>query len=365
MAEVKLQNISKRFGKTHVLKNLNLTIQEGELFTLVGPSGCGKSTLLHLIAGLESLTSGEIFFDGQAVTDIAPKDRDVAVVFQSYALYPHMSVYENIAFPLRMKKQTPSQVDEQVKKVAQLLGLDTVLSRKPKQLSGGQCQRVALGRAIVRKPRLFLLDEPLSNLDAQLRTEMRSELRKLHQSLLTTMIYVTHDQAEAMTLSDRMAILHEGTIQQCGTPQSVYQNPDNLFVAGFIGSPPMNFLKGEWKPSLSNPIRLGENTHFSPSKKTLHRLKSLPHIPSALTIGVRPEHIQISSKNSQTSMMGHVSVLEPMGSENWLELLWGTQRLKTRIPTHLDIHQGDAVYFEFEEDNILFFDQQTGHRLRL
>jgi len=178
MTEVKLQNISKCFGKTQVLKNFNLTIQKGELFTLVGPSGCGKSTLLYLIAGLESPTSGKIFFDGQLVTDIAPKDRDVAVVFQSYALYPHMSVYENISFPLRMKKQSPSRVDEQVKKVAQLLGLDMVLSRKPKQLSGGQRQRVALGRAIVRKPRLFLLDEPLSNLDAQLRTEMRSELKK-------------------------------------------------------------------------------------------------------------------------------------------------------------------------------------------
>ena len=365
MTEVRLLNISKRFGKTQVLKNLNLTVQEGELFTLVGPSGCGKSTLLHLIAGLESLTSGEIFFDGQAVTDIAPKDRDVAMVFQSYALYPHMSVYENIAFPLRMKKQTPSQVDEQVKKVVQLLGLDTVLSRKPKQLSGGQRQRVALGRAIVRKPRLFLLDEPLSNLDAQLRTEMRSELKKLHQTLLTTMIYVTHDQAEAMTLSDRMAILHEGTIQQCGTPQSVYQNPENLFVAGFIGSPPMNFLKGEWIPSLSDPIRLGENIHFSPSKNTLQRLKSLSHIPSELTIGMRPEHIQVSPKLTQASMMAHVSVLEPMGSENWVELIWGNHHLKARITTNLDIHRGDSVYFEFEEDKLLFFDQQTGHRLPL
>jgi len=247
MAEVRFEKVGKTYRDIRVIHGLNLTIQDGEFFTFVGPSGCGKSTVLNLIAGLVPVTEGNIYFDDTLVNENSPKERDVAMVFQSYALYPHMTVYRNIAFPLTMKKMHKKKIDEEVQRVAALLGLEQLLQRKPKELSGGQRQRVALGRAIIRKPKVFLMDEPLSNLDARLRIEMRAELKKLHHELNITTVYVTHDQSEALSLSERIAVLSDGAIQQCGTPQEVYLKPANTFVAGFIGSPPMNFMKATVK----------------------------------------------------------------------------------------------------------------------
>ena len=245
MAEVNISEIRKSYGAMDVIHGLNLDIADGEFVVLVGPSGCGKSTLLRMIAGLETITGGEVRIGGTVVNDMAPKDRDIAMVFQNYALYPHMTVAENMSFSLRLKKADASHIDERVKVAADILGLGHLLERYPRQLSGGQRQRVAMGRAIVRDPQVFLFDEPLSNLDAKLRVQMRAEIKELHQRLKTTTIYVTHDQLEAMTMADRIAVMDHGVLQQVGTPLDVYNNPANLFVAGFIGSPGMNLLKGE------------------------------------------------------------------------------------------------------------------------
>ena len=245
MAQVELKNAVKIYDKKVIINNVNLTVKDKEFLVLVGSSGCGKSTLLRMIAGLEDITKGEIFIDGKCVNNVHPKDRDIAFVFQNYALYPHMSVYENMAFPLKMRKMSKKDIDEKVKEAAQILNLTDLLDRKPKQLSGGQRQRVALGRAIVRKPKVFLMDEPLSNLDAKLRVQMRSEIKKLHKKLETTFIYVTHDQTEALTMGDRIAVIDEGVIQQIGAPVEVYNSPVNKFVGGFLGSPSMNFIPAE------------------------------------------------------------------------------------------------------------------------
>ncbi len=341
MSEVRLERVTKRFGTTEILRDVNLTIYDGEFFTLVGPSGCGKSTLLHLIAGLENLTDGQIYFDDQPISHLSPKDRDVALVFQSYALYPHMTVYENLAFPLRMKKQPVTEIDRQIQKAAELLGLTSVLSHRPKALSGGQRQRVALGRAMVRQPRVFLLDEPLSNLDAQLRIEMRSELKKLHQSLKVTMIYVTHDQAEAMTLSDRMAVLHKGVIQQCGTPQEIYNQPTNLFVAGFMGNPPMNLLSG--------------NLTVRAPRTSIPR--------DRIILGVRPEHIHPSRAKGREAITAQVFLVEPMGSEIWLEVVCDGSRLKVKASADFDVKAGETIYIKIDERKVQVFDNVTGSRI--
>jgi multiple sugar transport system ATP-binding protein len=362
MAEVRLKGIIKRFGGNEILKNIDLTIHDGEFFTLVGPSGCGKSTLLHLIAGLETLTEGQIYFDGHEISHLPPKDRDVALVFQSYALYPHMSVFENLAFPLRMKKQPSAEIDLQVRKVAELLGLTLVLSHKPQALSGGQRQRVALGRAIVRQPRVFLLDEPLSNLDAQLRIEMRSELKKLHQSLKVTMIYVTHDQAEAMTLSERMAVLHQGIIQQCGTPKEIYDRPSNVFVAGFIGSPPMNLLNGSITVDPPGAIHLGESTFGELSIETIDRIRA-SIATDRILLGIRPEHVRSSRVKGPKAIAAQVFLVEPMGSEVWLEAVWTGYKLRVKAPVDFDPKIGETVYLEMDEEKVQFFDVETGKRI--
>ena len=362
MAEVRFEGLTKRFGNTEVIRPMDLTIRDGEFFTLVGPSGCGKSTLLHMVAGLESPTSGEIYFDGQPVGPLAPKDRDVAVVFQSYALYPHMTIYDNLAFPLRMKKWRPAETDRQVRKTADLLGLNAVINRKPRELSGGQRQRVALGRAIVRQPRLFLLDEPLSNLDAQLRVEMRAELKKLHQALKVTMIYVTHDQAEAMTLSDRMAVLHEGAIQQCGSPREVYERPTNRFVAGFIGSPPMNLLSGTLRPGPPHSVGVGADGWYDLSREVFERLREAGSM-DRIIMGIRPESIGLSKGAGTDGRTARISVVEPMGSEVWVELVWGDQKLHARAPADFEAAAGAPVHLEIEAGRIHFFDAGTGHKI--
>ncbi|MDC4204879.1 MAG: ABC transporter ATP-binding protein [Candidatus Manganitrophus sp.] len=358
MAEVRLTGITKQFGEKEVLRGIDLTIEEGSFFTLVGPSGCGKSTLLSLIAGLESPTSGEILFDGAPVNDLAPKDRDVAVVFQSYALYPHMTVYDNVAFPLRMKKEPAAEIDRRVREVAELLGLTPLLPQRPGSLSGGQRQRVALGRAIVRKPRLFLFDEPLSNLDARLRIEMRSELKQLHRRLKTTMIYVTHDQAEAMTLSDRMAVLHQGTLQQEGTPKEIYARPANLFVAEFIGSPPMNLLRGRW---VGEGIEMAEGVVFRLTGERAERFRDVPS--GEVVLGIRPEDLHLSRPVAEAKTTAEIVLIESIGSEVWVELAWGGGTIRATAPADFDGTPGAQVGLMVDANKAHLFDARTGRRI--
>lgn len=346
MAEIRLEKIKKQFKDIMVIKGLDLIIKDGEFFTFVGPSGCGKSTLLNMIAGLETVTEGNICFDDIKVNNLSPKERDVAMVFQSYALYPHMTVYENIAFPLRIKKTQETTIDEEVRRVALLLGLEEMLHRKPVELSGGQRQRVALGRAVIRRPKVFLMDEPLSNLDARLRVDMRTELKRLHQDLKITTVYVTHDQAEALSLSERIAVLHQGEIQQCGTPQEVYLKPSNIFVAGFIGSPPLNFIPSsawEYKQKDLQPP-------LSREKK------------EGFIIGIRPEDVLISHAKSNDAIEVSVSLIEPAGSFNWTDVIWDEVKVKGRAEVDADLRSGDRAFMKFSKDKILIFNESTGRR---
>lgn len=355
MTRIRLENITKSFGSATVIKGLDLTIEEGEFFTFVGPSGCGKSTVLNMIAGLDQPTNGLVFFDGTPVNLLSPKERDVAMVFQSYALYPHMTVYENIAFPLRMKKTPAKTVNAEVKRTAALLGIGELLGRKPKELSGGQRQRVALGRAIVRKPKVFLMDEPLSNLDARLRIEMRAELKRLHQDLGITTVYVTHDQSEAMGLSDRLAVLHNGTIQQCDTPREVYRNPANTFVAGFIGSPAMNILRCDVKQANPLLVDCGGIT------------LSLSATPAPgsndVLIGIRPEDVMVQTARRDNGRAVTVSVVEPAGPFNWVDVLWEDMKLKTTAKPEEELHPGGAAFLTFSPDRVSVFDGASGERL--
>lgn len=355
MAEIRFERVKKKFKDTTVIKELDLMINDGEFFTFVGPSGCGKSTILNMIAGLEPVSEGHIFFDNSIVNELSPKDRNVAMVFQSYALYPHMTVYENIAFPLKMKKSKKEYVDKEVVRVAALIGLEDLLHRKPKELSGGQRQRVALGRAIIRRPKVFLMDEPLSNLDARLRVEMRAELKRLHHDLKITTVYVTHDQAEALSLSDRIAVLHHGKIQQCGTPLEVYIKPANIFVGGFIGSPPMNFLNG----SIQNfqPLEINCNgLILSPV------LESLPG-ENSVTIGIRPEDVIVSDEKSDGYIEVIVSIVEPAGSFNWVDFLWNGVKMKGTAKIDADIKAGSRSFVKISIDRVIVFDADSGRRL--
>jgi multiple sugar transport system ATP-binding protein len=355
MTQVRLENITKTFGPATVIKRLDLTINDGEFFTFVGPSGCGKSTLLNMIAGLEPVTEGSLFFDDRPVNQLSPKERDVAMVFQSYALYPHMTVYENIAFPLRMQKTGKDALDSEVRRVAEFLGLEDLLERKPKELSGGQRQRVALGRAIIRKPKVFLMDEPLSNLDARLRIEMRAELKRLHQELGITTVYVTHDQGEAMGLSDRIAVLNKGEIQQCDSPRNVYRNPVNSFVGGFIGSPPMNFFRCAVKQT--TPLLVDcKGVLLSPVSG------SIPGYPEVL-IGVRPEDLLVESVQRDKGIPVIVSVIEPAGAFNWVDFAWHGIKLKARSRPDDELCPRTQAYLTISPDTLLAFDGVTGARV--
>jgi len=362
MTEVRLEKLTKRFGAAEVLKAVDLTIHSGEFFTIVGPSGCGKSTLLNLVAGLEAPTGGAIYFDGRPVHLLGPRERDVAMVFQSYALYPHMTVYDNLAFPLRMKKRPVAEIDRKVRETADLLGLSPALARRPRELSGGQRQRVALGRAMVRHPRLFLLDEPLSNLDAQLRIEMRSELKRLHRSLKATMIYVTHDQTEAMTLSDRIAVLHRGELQQCGTPKEVYEGPANLFVAGFMGHPPMNLLPGTLRFDPTPSLSFGEVARLRFSPAAGDRLRGASE-GGRVVLGLRPEHLRLRAAGADPERAVRLELIEPMGSEVWLELVWGDRRLRSKATADFDEKAGREFELEVDESRLHIFDPESGHRI--
>jgi multiple sugar transport system ATP-binding protein len=356
MAEIRFENVTKKFGDVTVLKGLDLTIESGEFFTFVGPSGCGKSTVLNMIAGLEDVTGGRILFDGASVNDLPPKERDVAMVFQSYALYPHMTVYENIAFPLTMKKERKDVVGAEVGRVAGLLGLSDLLGKKPRELSGGQRQRVALGRAIIRKPKIFLMDEPLSNLDAQLRGDMRIELKRLHQELGITTVYVTHDQAEALGLSDRMAVLHNGEIQQCDTPREVYRHPANTFVAGFIGSPPMNLL-----PCLVRQTR--------PMEIDCNGMVLSPVLNEALpasgrvVIGIRPEDVYLSTQPTAGAREVDVAFTETAGPFTWVVFRWRDVELRGVSDANEELKAGSTAFMRFSSGQVAVFDAGTGKRL--
>jgi multiple sugar transport system ATP-binding protein len=355
MAEITFENISKYFGSLQVIRDINLTVKDGEFFTFVGPSGCGKSTILNMIAGLEDISTGRIAFDNSTVNNLSPKDRDVAMVFQSYALYPHMTVYDNIAFPLKMKKFQKDPLDKEVRRVSALLGLEKLLMRKPRELSGGQRQRVALGRAIIRKPKLFLMDEPLSNLDARLRVEMRAELKKLHTELKITTIYVTHDQAEAMSLSNRIAVLHNGRIQQCGIPEDIYLRPANTMVAGFIGSPPMNFIPASLQKI--KPLEISCNGMIiSPA------LENFPDTAN-LIIGIRPEDMLVTSEKADNTVEVLVSITESAGSFNWVDAEWGEAKVKAVSQLTENLMVGRKAYMRFSHERVVVFEAHSKKRL--
>ncbi len=359
MARVILEQVSKRFGDVKAVDNLNLDIRDKEFVTLVGPSGCGKTTTLRLIAGLEKITEGVIYFDEQIVSHLPANHRDIAMVFQSYALYPHMKVYDNISFALRMMKIPRDEIDRRVQWAAKMLGIDPLLERKPRELSGGQRQRVALGRAIVREPACFLLDEPLSNLDAKLRVTMRAELKRLHHDLERTFIYVTHDQAEALTMSDRIAIMNFGQLQQYGTPDEVYNQPANIFVAGFIGSPAMNFIDGEL-------VQAGATLYFQRGAERYpipepwrQRLAAHNLRDGAITLGARPEAIGISHDGAD-GLQGTVYVEEPLGSDIFLTV--NIDDVKVIVRTSPEFHTtiGEVVKLHLNPDKIYFFNSESG-----
>jgi len=352
MATVTLQNIQKRFGAINVIENLSVDIADGEFVVLVGPSGCGKSTLLRMVAGLEEVSGGEIRIGAREVSNLPARDRDIAMVFQNYALYPHMTVEDNMGFALKLKKADPADTAERVKKAAAILGLENLLDRYPRQLSGGQRQRVAMGRAIVRNPQVFLFDEPLSNLDAKLRVVMRSEIKAMHQRIGTTTIYVTHDQIEAMTMADKIVVLHDGNIEQVGAPLELYDRPANLFVAGFIGSPAMNFLEG----------RIEEGV-FRTDKGLILPLPADLSPASAggrpLVYGIRPEHIRASDQGIQ----GRATIVEGTGSEIFAKLDCGGEQLSCLFRERIDIRFGDTVGVSIDEKRVHLFDKATGQRL--
>ena len=363
MAEVVLKDVSKVFGKDNlVFSDLNLDIKDKEFFTIVGPSGCGKSTVLNLIAGLEEVTSGEIFFDGQKVNDLPPAKRDVAMVFQSYALYPHKSVSENIAFPLKMKKIPRVEIQKKVIEISEILGIKELLERKPRELSGGQRQRVALGRALVRKPKVFLLDEPLSNLDAKLRVYMRAELKKLHSDIQVTTIYVTHDQAEAMSLSDRVAILTEGKIQQCDVPNTIYNLPANKTVAEFIGSPGMNFFEGKINYVEERIFIDFEQDHLLVIQS---QLKNFKIENREIIFGIRPENVRISQKRGEGFFEGKIFAIEPLGDRSYVDILWKEKRVKAEVPPDFSGEVNEPIFFQFELDKFHLFDRDTNKSLRI
>jgi multiple sugar transport system ATP-binding protein len=361
MATVELKNISKVYeGGARAVNNVNLTVHDREFVVLVGPSGCGKTTTLRMIAGLEEISGGELTIDGKLVNDIPPKDRDIAMVFQNYALYPHMSVYNNMAFSLKIRKLPREEIDRRVKEAAKILDIDELLDRKPKALSGGQRQRVAVGRAIVRQPKVFLFDEPLSNLDAKLRVQMRAEISALHNRLQATMIYVTHDQVEAMTMGDRIVVMKDGLIQQIGDPLHLYNHPDNLFVAGFIGSPPMNFFTTTIAEESGRALARDEGGFgIEVPAAGAERLK--PWKGKSVIFGIRPEDIVLAEKEEPgRTFQARIQVVEPLGSEIHLYAKTAAQSLIARVPPHHGFKVGEEVNFSPNPDKVIFFDPETG-----
>ncbi|MBK7230018.1 MAG: sn-glycerol-3-phosphate ABC transporter ATP-binding protein UgpC [Ignavibacteriales bacterium] len=362
MAEVVLKNVCKIYdGGNKVVTDASFTVKDKEFVVLVGPSGCGKTTTLRMVAGLEEISSGEILIDGKVVNSLPPKDRDIAMVFQNYALYPHMTVYENMAFGLKLKKVEKSEIDKRVKEAAKILSLEEYLNRKPKALSGGQRQRVAVGRAIVRKPKVFLFDEPLSNLDAKLRVQMRTEISKLHKQLEATMIYVTHDQTEAMTMGDRIVVMKDGVINQVDAPMNLYNKPINKFVAGFIGSPAMNFIdliiKSENKLTSKNGA-----INFDLSIKNKETLKN--YINKSVSLGIRPEDIQLENIfNNSISIEANVDVIEPMGNETFIHFVADESQFIARVKPTKDLKLFEKTQLFIDADKLYLFDPHTGDNI--
>jgi len=358
MATVTFDHVYKRFSEDVVAVNdLTLEVKDGEFLVLVGPSGCGKTTALRCIAGLESISEGQLKIGERVVNDVAPKDRDIAMVFQSYALYPHMSVYDNLAFGLKLRKTPKADIERRVKDAAGILGLDRFLDRKPKALSGGQRQRVALGRAIVREPAVFLMDEPLSNLDAKLRVQTRAEIARLHQRLGTTTVYVTHDQVEAMTMGDRIAVMRDGILNQTGTPQELYDNPRNVFVAGFIGSPAMNFATTTVQDSA---LQLG-NTRVQLVGKPAQIASQRP-AGSSLLVGFRPEHLDIAAAvgtEGQIRFPAQVDVVEYLGNEELLHAQLEGIEVVAVVPSERQVKAGDKVDLTVPAEKLHLFDPET------
>ena len=371
MATVSLKGIKKIYdNKVTAVHDFNLEIADKEFIVLVGPSGCGKSTTLRMVAGLEDISEGDLLINGKRMNDVEPKDRDIAMVFQNYALYPHMTVYENMAFALKLRKVPKDEIDKKVREAAEILDITQYLERKPKALSGGQRQRVAIGRAIVRNPQVFLMDEPLSNLDAKLRNQMRAEIIKLRQRIDTTFIYVTHDQTEAMTLGDRIVIMKDGFIQQIGTPQQVFDHPANIFVAGFIGMPQLNFFDGQLVADGDHYyVKVMDATmELSPEAQAALKAKGVPS--KAVTIGIRPEHISFAESAGAHCLTGSVDVSEMMGSEIHLHVNAGGRDVVLRVPTtelsaeHKGgIAYGTPVHFTFRGDLMHLFDPETEKNL--
>lgn len=365
MADVRLIDVAKSYdGKTKVVSNVSIEIQDKEFVVLVGPSGCGKSTTLRMIAGLESITEGNIFIGDTLVNDTPPKDRDIAMVFQNYALYPHMTVFDNMAFGLKLRKFPKDEIKERVEHAADILDITQYLTRKPKALSGGQRQRVAVGRALVRNPKVFLFDEPLSNLDAKLRVQMRTEISKLHHKLGATMIYVTHDQTEAMTMGDRIVVMKDGFIQQIDTPLNLYNNPKNKFVAGFIGSPPMNFINGKVtiEPECTFHSLSNELTFKAPKqyKKIFEKYND-----KELILGIRPEDIHLKQKDTSDAVAYRsvLEVVEPMGNEIFIYFKIDKTQMTGRVTPDTNVRAGMPIAIMFDETKLKYFDSSTGERI--
>jgi sn-glycerol 3-phosphate transport system ATP-binding protein len=355
MADIELRGVKKSYAKMQVVHGVDAHIADGEFIVIVGPSGCGKSTLLRMIAGLETITGGEIAIGGRVVNDIEPKDRNIAMVFQNYALYPHMTVYENMSYGLRIRRLPPAEIKERVERAAKILELGPFLQRRPRELSGGQRQRVAMGRAIVREPAAFLFDEPLSNLDAKLRVQMRLEIQKLHRELHTTSIFVTHDQVEAMTLADRMIVMHAGVVEQVGRPMEVYDDPASLFVAGFIGSPAMNFITGKRR---GDAVELAGTSTSVPLPAELHA-----SAPESIVVGIRPEHL-VPGAGGGTVFRFRVETVEALGADSLVHGAFGDGIVVARVDGHETPALGAELTFSAMPGKLYFFDTATGKRLR-
>ena len=372
MAHIKLENVVKRYGDVVAVKDFNLEIHDKEFVVFLGPSGCGKTTTLRLIAGLETPEEGNIFIDGQRVNDLSPADRDIAFVFQFYALYPHLNVYDNIAFPLKAVKVEKSEIDTQVRRVAEILQISDMLNRKPSVLSGGEMQRVALGRAMVRQPKVYLLDEPMANLDAKIRVDTRAEIKRLQHEIGATTIFVTHDQVEAMSLADRIAVIHQGVLQQIGTPHEIYNKPQSLFVAGFMGMPTMNLLDAELTNQDGIPVlRLSHTDVQFPISAERHARITSETEENGLVFGVRPEHIAAANQPLEQHMPAQVHLIEPLGAVNILDIRLGTHSqtqdpILLRVRTHpaFQAAVGDTIWLGFDEKETHLFDRKTERNIK-
>jgi multiple sugar transport system ATP-binding protein len=361
MAEVVLEDVVKEYGEVRAVDHVSMTIRDGEFVALVGPSGCGKTTTLNMVAGLIELTSGNIVIGGKLVNDLDPKDRDIAMVFQNYALYPSKTVEDNLAFPLQMRKVSKAEIAQRVQKAADILGIQPLLRRRPRQLSGGQQQRVALGRALVRDPSAFLMDEPLSNLDAKLRVQMRAEIKRLHQELQSTVIYVTHDQMEAMTMADRIAVMSGGIVSQMGTPEEIYQRPANVYVAGFIGSPAMNFLTGQVVRESGSVLVRGDGWAVPLSAENARR--ALSSSSGEVVIGIRHGHIDFLPESADSALLGRLYTVEPTGDVTFVHFYLGDSLLvaSTTEPFHAAPDQ--SVRVAFDQQHLYVFDRETQQAL--